>query len=190
MHSRITTETVKLWRPSQGPLQILKSQVYWKPAHTRALFVVCCHHGLCGSAAAHTAKLASNIINRHPKLPGRDPGSPKRRYTSRPAIQSLQKEQWELKPLHGSGSVSAWNAGSHGKQSRARGPGAWTALCPLVPHHKQDFREIKISGKSLRYTTPVTVLQHTALPLVSVWLTNTASKGFKNRLSLMCVPMN
>ncbi len=99
MHSRIRTETVKLWRPGQGLLQILKSQVYWKPAHTWALFVVCCHHGLCGSAAAHTAKLASNIINRHPKLPGRDPGLPKRHYTSRSATQSLQKEQWELKPL-------------------------------------------------------------------------------------------
>lgn len=49
---------------TKGPLQFLKSQPYWKPSHTQALFG--CFLS-CGSTAAPTAKLAANIISRHHK---------------------------------------------------------------------------------------------------------------------------
>lgn len=40
----------------------------------------------------------------------------------------------------------------------ARGTWAWTALSPLVSHHKQGYREISSSGNTLRYPAPVSEL--------------------------------
>lgn len=167
MHSTIRKETGKLWSWSQGPLQFLKSQVYWKPTHTWALFVVSCHYRICGSCAAHTAKLAANIITMLP-LPGRDPGFLKTTLQIRNSV-----------PAEGTGRVKApaqlWlclrlNAGSHRKTSLepavSQRP-VWTALCPLVPRHKHGFREIYSSGK--RYTTAVSVLQHTVHVYHLLW---------------------
>lgn len=178
MHSRIRMETVKLWRPSKEPLQFLKSHVYWKSAHTWALFVFCCHYRLCGSTATQTAKLAANIINRHAKLWAEIQVSSKHHYISHnlpfgrcrrnsenlSLCIALALSLIEILPLTG---IRLW------KQS-------WLQWFHTT---NKALGKCKVLGSHWD-TQPLYLHSY---GIFASYETNTVSKGFKNRRFLSCV---